>query len=107
MDEHTLVGREAALAREPGLPKLPKAGAKADAAKVREVAVEFEAVFLSEMLQHMFAGLPVDPLFGGGPGEEMYRGLLVEEYGKLLARSGGVGIADALQREVLRMQEVK
>ncbi|MFQ5774595.1 MAG: rod-binding protein [Kiloniellaceae bacterium] len=72
---------------------------------VRRAAVEFEAVFLSQMLAPMFEGLETDELFGGGPGEDIYRSILVEEYGKAIARSGGVGIADAVQREILRLQE--
>jgi len=31
--------------------------------------------------------------------------MMVQEYGKAIARSGGVGIADAVQREILRLQE--
>ncbi len=73
--------------------------------EVRRVAEEFEAVFISQMLAPMFEGLETDPLFGGGPGEDMYRSMLVEEYGKAIARSGGIGISDAVQREILRLQE--
>ena len=58
------------------------------------------------MLAPMFEGLETDELFGGGPGEDIYRSILVEEYGKAIARSGGIGIADAVQREILRLQEV-
>ena len=75
-------------------------------AEVRRAAEEFEAVFISQMLAPMFEGLETDELFGGGPGEDIYRSILVEEYGKAIARSGGIGIADAVQREILRLQEV-
>ncbi len=74
--------------------------------QVRHAAEEFEAVFISQMLAPMFEGLETDELFGGGPGEDIYRSILVEEYGKAIARSGGIGIADAVQREILRLQEV-
>jgi Rod binding domain-containing protein len=74
--------------------------------QVRRAAEEFEAVFISQMLAPMFEGLETDELFGGGPGEDIYRSILVEEYGKAIARSGGIGIADAVQREILRLQEV-
>ncbi len=74
--------------------------------QVRRAAEEFEAVFISQMLAPMFEGLETDELFGGGPGEDIYRSILVEEYGKSIARSGGIGIADAVQREILRLQEV-
>ncbi|MEX2643000.1 MAG: rod-binding protein [Acetobacterales bacterium] len=68
--------------------------------------VDFEAMFLSQMLGHMFAGIETDGLFGGGQAEKTFRGLLVEEYGKIMASSGGVGLADSLQKELLMTQEV-
>ncbi len=73
---------------------------------VRRAAEEFEAVFISQMLAPMFQGLESDELFGGGPGEDIYRSVLVEEYGKSIARAGGIGLADTIQREILRLQEV-
>jgi hypothetical protein len=30
---------------------------------------------------------------------------LVEEYGKSIARAGGIGLSDTIQREILRLQE--
>ena len=53
----------------------------------------------------MFAGIKTDALFGGGPAEDIYRSLLVEEYGKAISRAGGIGIADQVQREILALQE--
>jgi hypothetical protein len=54
----------------------------------------------------MFEGLESDEVFGGGPGEDVYRSLIVEEYGKAIARAGGIGISEAVQREIIRLQEV-
>ena len=76
-------------------------------AAARAAAEEFESVFLAQMFAPMFETVETDPLFGGGPGEQMYRSLLVEEYGKAIARAGGVGIADAVEREILKLQEVQ
>ena len=75
--------------------------------KVDAKAQEFEAVFLSQMLQHMFDGVETDEMFGGGEGEDMVKSLLVDEYGKLIARTGGIGVADYVKREMLSLQEVK
>ncbi len=74
-------------------------------AEVRRAAEEFEAVFIAQMMAPMFQGLETDELFGGGPGEDIYRSVLVEEYGKSIARAGGIGLSDAIQREILRLQE--
>ena len=62
---------------------------------LREVAIDFEAVFLAQMLDH--AGLGKTPeAFGGGVGEDAFRGQLVAEQGKAMARTGGIGLAEHL-----------
>lgn len=68
-------------------------------------AKEFEAVFISEMLKPMFESVEVDPLFGGGNSEEIFRGMLVQEYGKKIAETKGIGIADFVKRELIRIQQ--
>ncbi len=73
--------------------------------EVRRAAEEFEAVFISQMMAPMFEGLETDEMFGGGPGEDIYRSVLIEEYGKSIARAGGIGLSDAIQREIIRLQE--
>lgn len=75
--------------------------------QVRAAAEEFEAVFLSQMLEPMFKGIETDGMFGGGSAEKIYQSVMLQEYGKALARTGGVGIADAVEREILRLQEVQ
>lgn len=77
----------------------------ADPRALRQAAEDFEAVFVAQMLAPMFDTLPTHGTFGGGPGEDIYRSLMVQEYGKAIARSGGVGIADQVERELLRIQE--
>ena len=74
-------------------------------AAVRETAREFEAMLLSELLAPMFDGLETGGPFGGGQAEETWRGLMIEQYGAEIARSGGIGIADQLVRELLHVQE--
>jgi Rod binding domain-containing protein len=54
----------------------------------------------------MFSGVKSDGPFGGGPAEDIFKNLLAEEYGKTLARSGGIGIADSVYRQILSVQEV-
>lgn len=98
------------IARSNGQAQAARAAAGLHAAgggpAVRAAAQEFEAVFLAQMLAPMFETLESDSLFGGGPGEEIYRSILVEEYGKEIARAGGIGIADSIERELLKLQEV-
>lgn len=82
------------------------AKAQASQAKVDEAAQEFESVFLSQMLQHMFADVDMSPM-ADGPGKEIYQSMLVDEYGKIISRAGGIGLADHVKREILRLQEVE
>lgn len=74
-------------------------------ARARETANQFESFFLSQMMQEMFKGLRTDGPFGGGQGEQIFRSILVDEYGKTIANRGGIGVGDAVYRELLRLQE--
>ncbi|WP_262694983.1 rod-binding protein [Kordiimonas aquimaris] len=71
----------------------------------RETAESFEAVFLSQMLKPMFDTLSTDGIMGGGKAEGMYRDMMVDEVGKSIAKNGGIGIADSIYREILKLQE--
>lgn len=75
-----------------------------DLAKVEEAAKEFEAVFVAEMLKPMFEGIDTNGMFGGGKGEEVFRGMMIQEYGKILAQTGEIGISDSVKEEMIRMQ---
>ncbi len=80
-------------------------GAKPSLAAARAAAEEFEAVFLSTMLDGMFSGLGTDAPFGGGSSEKTYRSMLTAEYAKEISRKGGIGIADQIAREMIAIQE--
>lgn len=73
--------------------------------QARKAGEEFESMFLGQMLSHMFAGIETNETFGGGHGETMMRSMLVDEYAKEMTRAGGIGIADAVTREILKVQE--
>ncbi len=73
--------------------------------RLRATAEEFEAVFLAQVLQTLTDGIGGPGALGDG-GNEAWSAMLEEEYGRLISRSGGIGVADALLREMLKMQEV-
>ena len=79
-------------------------GANQDVAKA---AQQFAGMFMSQMFTHMFEGVGKDTMFGGGQGEEMFRSVLVDEYGKAAAKSGGLGITDKIMHALIAQQEVK
>jgi Rod binding domain-containing protein len=105
MNDGSITSAIARLQSGPQAPAQNAAAATAKSESVRRVAQEFEALFLSEMLAPAFESVDTDGLFGGGQSEKIFRSMMVQEYGKAIAQSGGVGIADAVQREILRMQE--
>jgi len=86
--------------------KAKLAGKNMSAEKIESVANEFEAQFISQMLENMFSTIDTKDSLGGSNEEETYRSLLVNEYGNIIARAGGIGVADHVKREMLKMQEI-
>src|SRR5690349_18884199 len=84
-------------------PQLNAPSAK-NAAQADKVAKDFEAVFVNEFLGSMFDGIKADGPFGGGPGEEIFRSLMLEQYSKTIANQGGFGLAESVKRQLLSMQ---
>jgi len=72
--------------------------------KDEKAAKDFESMFVSEMLNHMFEGVGVDPIFGGGTGEEMFRSMMVQEYGRKMSEGHGIGIADQMKKLLVQLQ---
>jgi Rod binding domain-containing protein len=102
-----MAGLTAPIAVSPNLlaaPATAASTAELARSKAKDAAQKFEGQFLSMMLQQMFAGVKTDGPFGGGFGEEMFRSVMTEAMGKQMARAGGIGLADTIQREILKMQ---
>ncbi|WP_019012786.1 rod-binding protein [Elioraea tepidiphila] len=93
----------AADPRLAGAPASPRPGA--DPAAMARTARAFEAMALGALLQPMFEGLGKGGAFGGGPGEEMWRPMLVNEFARAIAEGRGLGIGDAVMRQMIAMQE--
>ncbi len=86
-------------------PALALPGRTTDPAVAKRAAEQFEGVFITQFLGEMFAGISSDGPTGGGQGEEMFRSLMLDEYGKQFAAQGGFGLAASVQRELLKTQE--
>lgn len=80
-------------------------GKAANAAQAAKAGRDFEEMFLTQMLAPMFEGLRTEGAFGGGFGEKMFRSLQVTEYARAIVQSGGIGIANAVARELITLQE--
>ena len=62
-------------------------------------------MFLSQVLGDLNVSFTT-PGVGGSGGESPFASMLRDEYAKIIGRSGGIGVADAVMREMLRAQEV-
>jgi len=63
----------------------------------KEVAQEFESLFLSQLLTIMQETVDSEGLFEGGPGKEIYMGMMNQEMGRALAAGGGVGLSRLIE----------
>ena len=77
----------------------------ADQKKIKKAAQDFEGFFVGQMMESMTEGLETNEYFGGGHGEEIWRSMLNQEYGKEVAKGGKLGIASTVMASMLRAQE--
>jgi len=71
-------------------------------AKLKKAAVEFEAIFIRQLLKTMRSTVPGDGIFGRGVTGEIYAGMMDYAVAEKVARRGTLGIADALYRQLVR-----
>lgn len=76
--------------------------------KIKKVAQDFEGLIVGMMMKSMRATVGKDKLTGGGHGEEVYRSMLDQEYANAaVKRSGGVGLAKTIERDIIRQESRK
>ena len=83
----------------------PAAPPPVPTARMRETAETFEASFLAQMLKPMFEGISTDGPFGGGEAEGTWRSFMIEAMAKQTVKAGGIGLADQVVAQMLKMQE--
>ena len=74
--------------------------------KAESVSKDFESLFISQMLEQMFGESSGSDAFGTIDTDDIYNGLIVQEYGKIITSSGGIGIASSVKSELLKQQEI-
>lgn len=97
LDPAMLMSLHGRQAPQQGVPKTPEAA--------RAAAEDFEAFFVTQMLESMYAGVKTDGMFGGGHAEGVYRSMMLDNYGREVAARGGLGIADMVVKQMLALQE--
>jgi peptidoglycan hydrolase FlgJ len=78
-----------------------------NSAEIEKTAKDFERMALSQMLAMMETEVDMsDSMFGGGAGERAFKPFLSEEYARGFAEHGGIGLAQAVKSEMIRLQEM-
>lgn len=74
--------------------------------KIGDMANEFEAIFLNNVLSQMSAGLKTEEtVMGGGQAETMWRQMLNEQMAEHISKGKGIGISDTIEKQLLKIQE--
>lgn len=79
---------------------LRAAAVQNDPAALREVASQFEALFLQTMLKNMREASLGDPILGDSNQQDMYQGMMDQQLALEMASGRGVGLADMLVRQL-------
>ena len=62
---------------------------------------DFEALFVKQMLDSMRKTVnKSDDMLGGGMGQDVFEGMLYDEYAKKMAQTARFGLADMIYRQV-------
>lgn len=68
--------------------------------QLREVARDFEAIFIKQMLDSMRSTLnPENRLIDTGMAGEFYEDMLYDEYAQMMSKTGGFGLADMIVKQ--------
>ena len=72
--------------------------------KLYEACVDFEALFLKQMLNAMRETVPREGLLDGGMAQDIFEDMLYDEYSKSMARNAGFGLADTVYLQLTSEQ---
>jgi peptidoglycan hydrolase FlgJ len=74
--------------------------------KARKASQDFEGTLVNNLLGSMFQGLTGEgPMGVNGTGGDTWRSMLVQEMSTAVVKSGGIGVAPQVYRDLLRVQE--
>ncbi len=78
-----------------------------DLVALRKSSQEFEALLLMEMLKSMRKSVPEGGLFEKDTSTEIFRDMLDSETAKAASRGKGLGIGDAMYKQLVKQIEKK
>lgn len=71
-----------------------------DDKKLYQTCQELESVFISRVLDSMRATISRSELLERGFADDVYESMLYDEYAKNISKSGSIGLADILYRQL-------
>ena len=87
------------------LPSVPQARERTAAPRHPELwsaCQDFEALLTQQLLKAMTSTLSTGSFFGEATGSSIYQGMYETEMAKAMSRSGGIGIAEILYKQMSR-----
>jgi len=85
--------------------KGPRRSSKSYDARLREACSEFEGILLTQMLRVMRQNLPEGGILPSSPSTKIWESQYEAALGKVLGRSGSLGIADLLYKDIIGKQQ--
>ncbi len=70
-----------------------------------KAAKEFEQVFVAQIFRSLFEGVELDESLGGSHAENLFQDQLLDEYAREVTKNNSFGIADAVLKDILKLQE--
>ncbi|OWZ84616.1 rod-binding protein [Natranaerobius trueperi] len=100
------IDNQGAITRQQGLSQdldqfsleLEKAAQESDH-KLKKAAKQFEAMFVSQMIESMRKTIPESDLLDGGFAEDTYEEMLDQAYSEKIADTKGLGLADKIYKQ--------
>jgi Rod binding domain-containing protein len=79
---------------------IPKTKGVSEDVKLRKAANEFEAIFIQQMLKSMRKTSLESDLLPKSEGEKIFRSMLDEQYARLSAKSGSLGLGQMIYQQL-------
>ena len=77
-----------------------KLSAQQENERLRQVAGEFEAIMMEQMMREMRKSIPKAELLGQAMGQEMFTEMLDGEFVRLMVERGGLGMRDSIAQSL-------
>ena len=78
-----------------------------DISKVKQLANDFESIFMEQIFRSMRSSVQKSGLVDGGNAEEIYTSMLDSEYAKEMSKQGNGGLSQMIERQLLQTMGVK